>query len=244
MNFRTKEAIIKLNTDFYVSNSREFHQNRQGRNWGGVEDCFKYITLQKHAISVLDIACGNARFAGLVSDKFKTSTINYVGVDNNKELIKQSKELVSSLNFEKYRFIEKSVFSKELILPKADLVVALGITHHIPDSKFRKNWLVHLTSFVEKQGYLLLSFWDTDKENTLTELPQLGIYKKDLQEGDMFFSWGKSNVYRYYHKYSEKELSLITNLILDQGFELIKVFSKKEFNKNTNKYYIYKNKLW
>lgn len=243
MNFRTKEAIIKLNTDFYINNSKEFNENRKGRNWGGAKQCLEYIKFDNSTLSVIDIACGNGRFATLLCEKFKQKDINYIGVDNNKVLLEQANNLAKSLNLKEFDFTEKSVFTNNFKLPKADLVVAFGITHHIPDSKFRKHWLVNLTSFVEKEGYLVLSFWDTKKENTIKELPELGIYKKNLQEGDMFFSWGKSKVYRYYHKYSEQELSIITNLILDQGFELIKTFSKKEFSKNTNKYYIFKNKL-
>jgi|GEM_PF-1086421 len=243
MNFRTKQAIIKLNKDFYTKNSKDFDKNRKGRSWVGVRKCLDFVNIPNQKILVLDIACGNGRFVFPLSSVFNPININYVGVDTNKLLLKSAKNLCEGIGIKSYKLINKSVFSKNLILPKADLVVAFGITHHIPSDKYRINWLSNLTNFVQKDGYLVLSFWDTQKDNAVCEIPRLSIYKKNLQDGDMFFSWGDSNVYRYYHKYSKKELLLICNKICDQGFKLVKSFNVKEFNKNTNKYYIFKNKM-
>lgn len=243
MNSRTRDSIIKLNANFYKEISKSFNKNRESRNWLGVDKLLtNELYLSKH-FKVIDIACGNCRVVDLLQERY-TDKFSYTGLDNNSDLLCRCRLKLQGYSF-KYSLEKLDVINdlsgKSL---SADLVLALGITHHVPGSEHRDKWFNQLGDCVNNGGRLLVSFWYTKKADKYYEVPEYDIYKNDLESGDCFISWGNlSNVYRYYHQYTKNEINKILHNYQECGLFVERELRVVEFKNNINKYYLLKKEV-
>ena len=86
-----KSIVYKLNTinaKFYQDVALEFHESRQFA-WEGfnqLQNIIHPIFQDKTLIKILDLGCGNARFADFINN-FYQNKLFYEGVDNNQILL-------------------------------------------------------------------------------------------------------------------------------------------------------------
>jgi 2-polyprenyl-3-methyl-5-hydroxy-6-metoxy-1,4-benzoquinol methylase len=83
--------LNQLNNKFYQSVADDFSESRQ-YFWQGWEKITEYLEKNHRKIKILDIACGNARFAQFLKEKKVDFT--YSGLDNSQQLIKIARETI------------------------------------------------------------------------------------------------------------------------------------------------------
>ena len=228
-----KKGIIKTPMDirniknttkrFYKEISDEFSNTRQypWKGWGKILDNIK----TEGDVNILDLGCGNGRFYEFLKNNLKVS-FKYLGLDNNEELLNIAKGKYPKASFNTLDIFD----SIEDIKKTYDLVVGFGITHHIPGKEFRIKWFEDITKLINKNGYLVLSFWNFLGKGSL-------IKARELEENDYWMGWGNSKEKRYCHYYDKKELEEITKILKKNNVLLIKNISDAT---DLNIYKIYK----
>jgi len=236
MNAATIKALNKINTHFYNQIAEEFDSTRQNP-WPGWQKLLPRLPA-KPSIAVLDIGCGNGRFASfLTKNKIK---IDYLGTDNNSKLINLAKNKLSKHPTIKFNQID--LLNQQLkIAKKYDLIVCFGFLHHIPSFKLRLNFLKQLPNLLAINGILALSTWkfyeqsrfrkkivSWDKVNT--------INPAQLEKHDYLLNWGRGvQNLRYCHFIDKvEEKKLIQNINLNT----INSYRSDGKSKNLNQYYI------
>lgn len=204
MDDKRIKQIIDLNKNFYQQVGKDFSKKRQ-YPWKGWERAVENIPSIE---SVLDLGCGNGRFYEFISKKYPST--EYVGLDTNNDLLSEAGKKHGD-----EKFLNLDIFSGlKQIKGRYDLVVAFGVTHHIPDENFRKNWFLQLTEYINRGGFLILSFWEFEKE-----------------PGDYLVGWDNNeNSKRFCHQHSEEELKGIVKNYKDKKLKLIDRFKDDNIN--------------
>jgi SAM-dependent methyltransferase len=217
--------IIKLNQTFYENHNESFDKSRSYGYWEGFEKTLNYLPQN---LDILDLGCGNARFLRFLLEKNK-SILSYQGYDNSSDFIQKNQS-----NYPNYSFIEKDIILNiDQISETFNTVVAFGITHHIPDSKFRGEWFKKAASRVKQEGVLILSFWNFETQKS-TEKFTPRFYK--IEEQDYFLGWKNDfKKLRYCHFFTSEEITNIERIFND--FVLL-----NKFNLDKNTYLILKRK--
>ncbi|MFZ2663979.1 MAG: methyltransferase domain-containing protein [Patescibacteria group bacterium] len=211
MNSKAVRDILELNNNFYQSVFEEFSRSRQAP-WEGwdraVEKAFKVIGKDIDEIKVLDLGCGNGRFYDFLSKKRKN--IEYIGIDINNDLMKEGIK-----KFKNATFIQGDIFQElDKIKGKYNIVSAFGVTHHIPDYSFRNTWFSKLPNLLDKNGVLILTFWNFN--NT---------------PGDYFLGWKeRKDIKRYCHQYSNEEINEVTKMYKGKNLKLLDKFTSDKEN--------------
>lgn len=238
MNRQTFNKILQINKDFYECVAEEFDTSRQYA-WKGWEQVLKeinaYITeTGLESIRVLDLGCGNGRFYKFLTENLEIK-IEYVGIDNNEALLEKARDIKVRIR-DRVDFIFGDVLTSlnEVLngldetynYNSFDLVVAFGITHHIPDVEFRKEWA---TKVLDLSCYMtVLTFWNPTDTKQFRPLAKgeiakiLKINPSELDDSDYFLIWGNDNYttntnrntceedcIRYVHIWKENEINEI-----------------------------------
>jgi len=224
MNKQEINQILKLNKQFYQLIAADFSETRQKpwEGWSRVVDLINEKRGEtdqntKDRIKILDLGCGNGRFFKLLREK--SNNFEYIGIDINNDLLNEVKKLKGKSKTQLGKFIKEDIFKNlEKIPGKYNVVTVFGITHHIPDEKFREKWFLNILKFLEESptsfSLIALSFWDFAKE-----------------PGDYLLGWkNNKDVSRFCHKYSQKELNSIKNRYEKFGLKLIESYESD--NKN------------
>lgn len=234
MDQTTINNIIRVNKEFYDKIGPEFNKTRQSawKGWGRVAEIIKR-EFKDRPFSVLDVACGNGRFLSSISAS------KYLGVDANEYLLDQAKNIflenVSFKNLDVINELEK-LFSETF-----DVVVAFGITHHIPSKELRKKWFSQLSKLVSKNGLLIFTIWNYQMDERF-ETSEDFVPGLKLEEGDYFIGWANNkNAKRYFHKYSKEELAEIDIILMAAELKQISKFKSDGKNGEMNEYFLYKN---
>ena len=269
MQEKTIKQLNQLNKNFYQIVADDFSDSRQ-YSWQGWQKIPKFLekNLKKSKkIKVLDIACGNARFAQfLQKEKFD---FDYFALDNSQKLIDIAQETLNKENITSKLFnfdlIDNYLDNKKIIWPvdeKFDLIVAFGLTHHLPSHELRLKFLKNLKNLLTQDGLLIISNWQfandqrfqknilnwqkikkNQKLNIFQKLRLKTLLKK-LEKNDFFLDWRKSKekelikpAIRYCHFINEKE-----SLSLSQksGYKIIKTFFADGKSAQLNQYFVLK----
>jgi len=219
MNKEPIREILNLNKQYYQLVHEEFSKSRQ-KPWKGwdravntVKTALEVKTGAKKALKTLDLGCGNGRFYEFINLKLQKTS--YLGFDINNDFLTEARK-----KYPNARFVKKDIFEGlGEINKKFDLVVAFGITHHIPDENFRMKWFLKLPKLLSAQGVLILTFWNFEKK-----------------PGDYLLGWNNlPEAARYCHQYSKKELAEMITAYKKLGLKLIDRFTAD----NSNLYLIF-----
>jgi tRNA (uracil-5-)-methyltransferase TRM9 len=217
------KEILEINKNFYSHINEEFSNTRQ-YPWKGWDLILQELDL-KNNLKILDLGCGNGRFYEQLKNKL-TTKFEYTGVDTDKGLLDIAK---SKYNEGQFKLVD--IFTDLLTIEdKYDMVLGFGITHHIPEKNFRREWFENISTLLNKDGYLILSFWNFLDKKSL-------IKATELEENDYWLGWNNKEVKRYCHYYTKEELNDINKLLYSKGLTL-----EKEIEDPTdlNKYLIYR----
>jgi len=246
MDTKTIQRLANITTSFYQKTASDFSASRN-QSWQGWNNLVSLITpLQKEPIRVLDIACGNGRFAHFLSEKFPNKKLVYVGIDNNKQLLQDASKQPVNINvtvqLHTIDIIEKLLENKKLIEDEGsfDIIVAFGIMHHIPSKKLREQFFSSLGQHLAKDGYWITTFWDfintkrLDKKQVDPQL--LGLDEKKLESGDYILDWQRGTAALRYTNHTT--LAERYRLAKKSGLKLTNEFRADGKEHNLNHYLV------
>jgi tRNA (uracil-5-)-methyltransferase TRM9 len=204
---------------------------------------------------ILDLGCGNARFANFINSQLtldEIEKVEYFGVDFSVNFLEQSQSALQQ-NFPNYGLKQLDILKdiEQLATQKYDLIVMFGLIHHIPSLESRKIFFKKVASLLHLDGLLIFTTWqyldtprlvkrviDPESETGKSVFMRLGIKKTDLEVGDNILDWVKKVFsYRYSHYFSQEE---VQGHIQDNDLELIHSFVCDGRDSKRNQYYVCK----
>jgi len=249
----TAEQLSYVTSEFYSQQTQSFSATRQ-MPWQGWQQCLDAMPqlLVGEKPSVLDVGCGNLRFARFLRDEAGIVPAKYFAVDNCKPLVEsgEADTQVSELAFIELDVIKSlldNTLSSRLTVPSCDLVVAFGFLHHVPGAKKRAELLCTLLEKTKPGGFVCVSFWQfmnsqklaaKAQETTVQGLRALGIDASELEEHDYLIGWqDKANTWRYCHHFSQEELDELLGS-LGSDVQVCAQFSADGKDNDLNRYVI------
>ena len=220
--------LSRLTTDFYAENADSFSETR-ATAWAGWERLLEEVApaMQSQNPRVLDLACGNMRFARFLADRLPQCSIEYLAADNCSGLAGANNADVSvkignrfTGSFQQLDIIS-SLAASNLAVDLAvcdkscDLAVAFGFMHHIPLAAWRREFLQALAAKVRPGGYVAVSFWRfmsspklAKKAQATTAQACAELSLPELPENDYLLGWQQTRgSYRYCHHFDEAEIA-------------------------------------
>lgn len=212
-------TVHKLKTatsNFYEVHAQSFSETRQSP-WNGWKKVALFLdSLPQKKLRIFDYACGNFRLERFLANAINKDT-EFGCFDNCLSLSTNIPDDAQFIECDMIDCLCNNDFEKVLeSLPKADCACSFGFMHHIPSYKLRLKFLKHLISSVKPGGYVIVSFWQFMKSETLAKkvhqhtpeaMESLNLKKCDLEENDFFLTWQVSNnAYRYCHHFSNDEI--------------------------------------
>lgn len=174
---------------------------------------------------VLDLGCGNGRLIDFLKDK----NIKYFGIDFSEELIKMAKNKYGN-NFQVADILNLP-FSDNYF----DTIWSIAVFHHIPSRELRLLALKEMKRVLKDKGRVIMACWNLYQKDYLNLLLKYffrKIFNKSkLDFKDVFVPWGNSNIKRYYHAFTKKELE---ELFKESGLGIIESKFLRRNNKKTN----------
>lgn len=251
MGIDVARRMNALNARFYRENAASFSQTRRS-GWPGWQHCLEEFGRREGAATdlhsapcettchVLDLACGNLRFARFLADA-GLEDVSYLGTDDCPELAAGASLpstwdvslrrldivdalLAGDLQDELGTAIARAWGGTAAGPAKADLSVAFGFLHHVPTHAARLALLRAMLAATRPGGMCCVSFWRfmsderlATKANATTHeaLAALGMSKGDLGTSDYLLGWqGSPGAWRYCHSFDDAE---VDELLSDLG---------------------------
>ena len=242
MDSATQKKLYDLTQDFYTKIADDFSQTRQApwKGWTQLLTEVDFPEEKQKDLRVLDVGCGNGRFALFL--KNNSVTFKYTGVDSNEKLLSHAKVSLDEQGIPAqliHQDIFSSAFSSQFTAEREsifNIVSCFGVMHHLPGSENRQRFIQDLANLVETGGYLLLSLWQFAKleryQQKTIDPTTVSIMPDKLEAGDYLLGWDTTSAVRYCHSFSEEE---ITVLIESSKLKLVARFHAdgKEGNANT-----------
>jgi len=229
MNLKTVRALDAINRIFYNDTAEDFDATRSAP-WDGWEQLLSLLSCEESAVSgqntpttlrVLDIGCGNGRFARFLTDH-TTRIVQYIGLDTSQPLLAYARSILpppqSQFEWKEWNFLADT-FPPTIASQAFDLIVLFGVIHHVPSFELRRRLLERTTALLAPNGILALAFWRFHEEARFRrrilpwekliklDLPELPIVDQDqLEPGDTLLAWGKKGgELRYCHAVDARE---------------------------------------
>ncbi len=243
MDAQTQNALLQINRRFYEQTAIQFDATRQG--WTpGLRAILPYFERgEKDRQTVLDVGCGNGRFARLLAHEGLTA--GYVGVDGNVQLLEFARSSAAELCGVECRFVRADLAHRGWLeaLPDAsakdggglapiererkapfDVVLCTATIQHLPGYGLRLRLLRDFRQLTS--GYIILSFWQfLGRERFRAKLidPRtVGVDPDTLEAGDGLLPWKRGvEAVRYVHQVDEVELE---HLAADAGLAVVRTF--------------------
>lgn len=255
MDQSTASELNEINLRFYTNLSEQFDHSRN-YYWEGWD--MLLLALADHGFdsqkgfSILDIGCGNGRFASFLTDK--GLNFQYEGWDFSKVLLNSAeKRLAEKLPKDRYKFervdLLTNEFSEVIKFQKLEksyvLIVNFGVIHHLAGHNKRLEIIRESNRLLKQNGFYVFTVWDFMKVERFAKKVKdwnlVGIDTNAVEEGDKLLDWKKDGLgYRYVHHFSDKEIDI---MISESGLELIHEFTADGKEGNLNRYFICKHKL-
>ncbi len=244
MHKQTIRRLNQLNQNFYYLTAKYFNKTRMF-SWNGWYSALDNLPKFNHKINILDVGCGNARFANFCLQQLKDEFF-YHGIDNNEKLLKIAKARTKALNmdgfFERSDIITNLLDEKPIakITKQYHLISLLGLMHHIPGYNTRKQLIKNLVEYLQPNGYFLITFWqfaNADRfENRKVNPKIVDIDPEDLDENDYILDWRKGELaYRYCHFTDDVEAEKMFD---ELNLKIVDSYYDDGRSRNLNLYYV------
>lgn len=209
MHARIVKRLLELDHEFYSRFAPHFSGTRRA-DQVNIKPLLPYLF---NGMRFLDVGCGNGRLAARLSHE--PIIMEYVGVDNSRELIAIAKTQHVGLRV-MAEFLESDITmpSWSSLLPSRDLfdlVSMFAVLHHVPGHDLRRDVLKSIRKVTKSGSPLIMSNWQFNRNQRLqrkvVDWSAIGIDRKDLEEGDALLDWRNGGVgYRYCHLLTEEEI--------------------------------------
>ena len=251
MRESVRQRLLELNRDFYAQVAEPFDATRQQATPGlaailpyfaeGEKDLPGFLKPGRSAgLSVLDVGCGNGRFARLLDEA--GVACDYTGVDGNAALLALAESATVDLANVHCRFVQGDLsdpdWSARLGSERFDRLLCTATLQHLPSYDLR---LAVVREFARLcTGTVVLSFWQflTSERfrKRLIDWSAVGLDEADVEPGDALLPWKQGvSATRYVHQVDEPELE---RLAADAGLTLERTFRADGKEGNLNLYAI------
>jgi len=225
MKPRTRAQILELNRAFYAAHAEAFDRSRGARAWPGWARLVQALRAESGGWNergaVLDVGCGNGRFACFLAQTGFSG--RYVGVDANSELLAAAGRqipagLAPASTLRRLDFLAPPAPGASLPAGPFDLIVLMGILHHVPGADWRLALLRAAAARLAPGGCLALAVWrfadDPREGRRRVPIESLGpilghrLDPADLEPGDSLLRFGDDadRPPRYCHAVDDAEL--------------------------------------
>lgn len=205
MNTETITRLNAINRAFYAAVADDFDQTR-GTAWPGWQRLLPYLTTP---LSVLDVGCGNARFALFLHENLPFSEnlpLTYTGIDSSPVLLAHAREALTGKPHLQATFEQRDIIENPADTGEYDLVVLLGVLHHIPGYEQRQTFMRQLGRRVKSGGLLVFTAWRFYEYERFRE--RITPWPDDIQvePNDYLLDWRRGTVsLRYCHYTNDSE---------------------------------------
>lgn len=246
MNKQIEKYLLDLVKRNYEKIAADFDNTRKKYLW---PEIVKLAEQVKDGSRVLDAGCGNGRLLRVFSEK----KIDYVGIDNSKELIKTAVNnfqipITNNQTNYKSQFLNKIKNTKFILGDIIELdkfkennftyVFCVAVLHHLPGKDLRVKALKQMKNKISNNGKIIITVWNLWPQTEFRKLIfKFGLFKligkNKMDLGDILFDWknnrGQPLSRRYYHAFSKNELK---KLAVRAGLKIEKLY------KDSYNYYI------
>lgn len=245
----TDQTILRLNqltTTWYQTIAAEFDSTRQQpwEGWGETVASILEVTQELESLKILDLGCGNGRWAGWLAELLPDSAIAYTGIDNEPQLLEKAAAVLPTTW--KHQLLDLDIIAtllKQMQLPLEGmyhLIGAFGLIHHIPSQQLRTKLLNELYRLLAPQGLLILAAWQPEVLNRDSLQPlaptSFGIDPEALEPEDMLLGWkNRRDIARFCHQLTDQEAR---ELFSSQKWQVLAQFQADGKNHLANKYWV------
>lgn len=170
MDARTARHLGRLTRGFYDRSAAGFVAGSRlpWPGWGRVLDALAGQLDGLERVRILDLGCGNGRFAGLAAERLGPG-IRYLGLDASPALVARAEALHRQLPGARFEVCDLLAGEPEDLLPPGlfDLVVLFGLLHHLPTFARRRRLVEVLARRLAPGGGLALSTWSKPGDGSL-----------------------------------------------------------------------------
>jgi len=237
--------LLDLNRQFYATVAGEFDLTRHGLPTGMIDLAGRLAAharaVGKDTLRVLDVGCGNGRFARALSQVGQVA--DYLGIDADERLLAAAAAQTSSLPHVNTRLAQVDIAQPNW--PEHlggsepfDAVVCLAVLHHFPGLALRQRIVVDLAHLLAAHGIIALSTWQFLTSERLAakqvEWAEFGIDPADIEPGDALLPWNQGTyAVRYVH---QLELDEVETLARGAALRVTETFRADGKEGNLNLY--------
>ncbi len=262
MDTKTINHLNAINRAFYATVADDFDQTR-GTAWPGWQRILPYLPMP---LSVLDVGCGNGRFALFLHDNLMptqqkspeqsyasthnnlhpplstrdpvltpdSALVSYHGIDSNPALLAHAHDALAGKHDLNVTLEHRDIIENPPDSGEYDLVVLLGVLHHIPGYTHRQAFMRQLAARVKPGGILVFTAWRFYEyqrfRDRITEWPN----DLQIEPNDYLLDWRRGAVsLRYCHYTDDAEHEA---LIAATGLTEIETFRADGLGGTTNRY--------
>ena len=195
------EKLFKINTDivkdYFNKKASLVFSEEEGKL---EEKCLLKFIPKKNFLSILDLGCGNGRWAKVLKNKIS----NYVGVDFSETFITESKKLFNNnKNFSFHCMSAEEYLSEE----KFDIIFIIGLMTYMNDNQILK-MIDNLKKMLSKSGRIIV------RNVTLAEANKgRRVYDRKLNIIEKFL--GRKN-YQIIRRTPEEEINFFHHFELER----------------------------
>jgi SAM-dependent methyltransferase len=225
MNEATVRALAQINRAFYRDHAAAFSATRSAP-WPGFAPLADTLRALPDPPRVLDVGCGNGRFASYLAEALAPRALDLCGVDASEPLLEDARRAGPP----GARWLCADVVENADALPAGpfDLVTMLAVIHGVPGRERRRALLAACASRLAPGGRLAFSTWWRGRDervvdwNSYSSRAGMPIDCSQLEPGDHLIPWGPaSDVVRYFHFFDESDVASCTAglpLVLEQRY--------------------------
>jgi SAM-dependent methyltransferase len=251
MSNETAKKLIEVNKTFYDQIGK-YWNNSVDYSWDGWLKLIPHIQKlidqvgANRPVKVLDIGAGNGRWFHFLRREFPLVYWDYTGVDIS-DFGKQTKEPEKEM---KFVYLDVLFDDWESLGNEYDLVVSMGLIHHIPGEHLLQQFFNNYTKSMKNHSLGIFTTWQYMRLERLKKrimvrermqkfLLSLGIAESELQAGDNFLEWVKvEKSIRFSHFFKTNDI--LELLKKTPKLKLIESYLADDRDQNRNEYFVVK----